>query len=62
MIKKMFGETKLGIASTILSIVGAICVGLGSIGGTLNGNAIMKETVAETTRNYISENNEETEE
>ena len=45
--KELFGGTKLGIASTILSVIGAILVGAGSIGATLNGNVVMTKELSE---------------
>lgn len=51
----LFGGTKLGVISTIFSIVGAIFVGVGSVGSTLNNNVVVAKTAEETTKQILSE-------
>ena len=53
--REMFGSTKLGFVSTVLSIVGAILVGAGSIGTTMNNNALVKNEVAKAAAEAIAE-------
>lgn len=53
--KNMFGTTKLGIVSTIISIVGAVLVGVGSVGSTLSNNAVVINTAQETAKEILSE-------
>lgn len=52
---KIFGGTKLGLVSTIVSIVGTVLVGAGSIGSTLNNNIVVKKTAEETCLKQISQ-------
>lgn len=53
--RDFFGGTKLGFISTTLSIIGAILVGAGSIGTTMNNNALVKSEVAKAAAQAVAE-------
>jgi len=49
--RKYFGETKLGIVSSILYIAGCVIAAIGTIGNSMDNKALVKEEAVHAASN-----------
>ena len=57
MTSKLFGGTKLGFISTIITILGTVLVGVGGIGSTINNNVVVWDAATDHAKKQIVEDN-----
>ena len=56
MTSKLFGGTKLGFISTIVTILGTVLVGIGGIGSTINNNIVVCDAAIDHVKKQAIEN------